>query len=81
MNSVIALMTSHNTEGVDSYLIFCAGEGRNITPNDKNLRAFATWLKSVGDDDGVGVVGKGAELGGGRGAPPPPVFVKAEPAE
>jgi hypothetical protein len=74
--------------GVDSYLIFCAGEGRNITPNDKNLRAFTTWLKGVGDDEG-GIDIAGALLEANRGvavdaaeedAPPPPLFVKPEPA-
>lgn len=61
--------------GVDSYLIFCAGEGRNITPNDKNLRAFTTWLKSVPDDLAPQ---PGQEDGTGERVPGPPV-IKSEP--
>lgn len=64
--------------GVDSYLIFCAGEGKKITPSDKNLRAFTTWLKSVPDDHGVAMPGQ--EDGTGMVVPGPPALkIKSEP--
>lgn len=31
--------------GVDSYRIFCRNEGCDMTPADRNLRAFTSWLK------------------------------------
>lgn len=31
--------------GVDSFRIFCRGEGTKMNPSDKALRAFTDWLK------------------------------------
>ena len=53
--------------GVDSYLIFVKGVGAELTPSDRNLRAFTTWLK------------QGAP--GGRGRVPSAPPIKTENSE
>ena len=43
--------------GVDSYLIFTRHpSGCHLTPNDKNLRAYCSWLKSLDTADANPVV-------------------------
>lgn len=70
--------------GIDSYLIFSRGEGASLTPQDKNLRAFCSWLKTL-DPSTVqpGVPGPPSIKQEPFDGPPPPATappgIKSEP--
>lgn len=62
--------------GVDSYLIFVKGSGAELTPSDRNLRAFSTWQKQGAPGARARVAAPPAikaESADGQCAPNPPV--------
>eukprot|EP00960_Hanusia_phi_P010223 298228-Hanusia_phi.AAC.5 len=53
---VIGLEKDYKPAGVgqftyQSYLMFCCGQAQTFVPEDKNLRAYSRWIRSVAGED------------------------------